>query len=65
MEAKRVHIIKRGESWAVKKQGNLRASKKFDTKKEAIENAENLRERGYDLIIHRKNGTVEKWKRSL
>lgn len=65
MEGKRVHIIKRGEGWVIKKQENVRASKWFESKNDAIKNAEVLRKQGYDLIVHNENGGVEKWKKTL
>ena len=65
MEKKsRVHVIKRQDGWVVKKEGALRASKKYTTKKEAVREATILSIHGYDLVIHRKDGTIEKWTKS-
>jgi len=61
---KRVHIIKRLNGWAVKKEGNLRASRLFDVKKEAEQSASEMREKGYDIIIHGKDGSIQKWKKA-
>ena len=61
VERKRVHIIKRGEKWAMLKEEKSRASRIYDDKKVAIESASKLLERGYDLIIHNVDGTVQKW----
>jgi hypothetical protein len=61
MEKKRIHIIKRFNRWAVKKEGNLRASRLFDVKKDAENSVLEMRRKGYDIIIHEKDGTVQKW----
>jgi hypothetical protein len=47
--------------WAVKKGGSQRASKVFDNKDAATSYArEQSRGRGSELIIHRKDGTIQK-----
>lgn len=46
--------------WAVKKRGSLRATKRFRTKEEALDWArEKAVLRRSDLVIFRKNGTVQ------
>jgi hypothetical protein len=57
----RIHVIKRNSRWAVKKQGNARASRVFDTKEEAVKSAKRYKAQGYDLIVHHKDGSVEQW----
>jgi uncharacterized protein YdaT len=65
MSAKqRVHVIKRTDGWVIKKEGAERASRKYDTKQEAVESAKNYYQRGHDIVIHKKDGTIEKWARS-
>lgn len=62
--SKRVHIISRKQDWAVKREGASRASKIYSNKDMAIKNAEKMRNNGYDIIIHKKDGTVQDWKKS-
>jgi uncharacterized protein YdaT len=60
----RTHIIKRGSGWAVKQEGKQRASRVYKTKEEAIKSAQEHRKHGSDIVVHRKDGSVEKWKKS-
>lgn len=60
---KRVHVIKRGEKWAVKKQGNIKASGVYDTQREATSVARSYKKSGYDIIIHNRDGTIKKWEK--
>ncbi len=64
MTGKRVHIIKRDNGWAVKKQGGSKASKIYKDKKVAKKRANSLRKKGYDLIIHKRDGSIEEWKKA-
>ncbi len=61
---KRVHVIKRTDGWVVKKEGAERASRKFDTKEEAVDSAKNYRQKGHDVVVHKKDGTIERWSKS-
>ncbi|MBI5917429.1 MAG: DUF2188 domain-containing protein [Bacteroidetes bacterium] len=62
---KRVHIISRfNGGWAVKKQGAARALKIYPTKEDAVLGSYALLQGGYDLVIHRKDGSVEQWKKA-
>ena len=58
---KRVHIISRKDEWAIKKEGASRASKIYQKKETAIKQAQKLRKTGYDVIVHKKDGSVQKW----
>ncbi len=60
----RVHIIKRKLNWAVKIEGAKRALKTYTTKEEAIKSSQKLIEKGHDLVIHEKDGSVERWIKS-
>lgn len=60
----RVHIIKRSDGWVLRKEGAERASRKYLTKEEAIDSARLYRLRGYDVVVHRADGTVERWLKS-
>lgn len=47
--------------WSVRKSGAKRASKKFDTKKEAVDYARTrAKESEEQLYIHKKDGTIQK-----
>ena len=63
-ENKRVHIISRKDGWAIKKEGKTRASKIYNNKKSAVSSARKLREKGHDVIIHKKDGSIKKWEKS-
>ena len=60
----RVHIISRKQDWAVKKEGASRASKIYSNKDTAIKSTEKLRNTGHDIIIHKKDGTIQDWKKA-
>ena len=60
---KRVHIISRhNEGWAILKQGASRALKVYPTKEDALIGSYRFLQLGYDLVIHRKDGSVEQYK---
>lgn len=60
----RVHVIKRSDGWVLRKEGAERASRKYLTKEEAIDSARLYRLKGYDVVVHRADGTVERWLKS-
>lgn len=60
----RTHVVKRESGWAVKKEGNIRASKVCKTKDEAVNFAKNAKKSNSDLVIHKKDGSIEKWVKS-
>ncbi len=60
----RVHVIKRGDGWAVKKQGAERATRVYGTKEEAVKGTEKYRSSGHDVIVHKGDGSIEEWKKS-
>jgi hypothetical protein len=61
-KASKTHIIKRESGWAVKKEGSDRASKIYITKEEAIKHASKEAKSGDELIIHKKDGSIQDWK---
>ena len=62
---KRVHIISRyNGGWAILKQGALRALKVYPTKEDAVIGSYPFMQLGYDLVIHRKDGSVEQFKKA-
>jgi hypothetical protein len=64
MNKTRVHIIKRDEGWAVKKEGGQKASRVYESKEEAKQNSRSYREKGHDVIVHKRDGTIEKWEKA-
>lgn len=62
--SKRVHIISRKDGWAIKKEDKTRASKIYNNRDSAISSARKLKEKGHDVIIHKKDGTIKKWEKS-
>ena len=61
---KRVHIISRDKGWAIKKEGLSRASQIRRNKEAAIKSAKKLKRRGFDIVVHRKDGSIERWEKS-
>lgn len=59
----RVHVISRKDGWAVKKEGNTKATRVFDRKEAAVEGARKL-SKGHDVIVHKKDGSIQRWERS-
>ena len=60
---KRVHVVSRKDGWAVKKEGNSKASKIYDTKSAAEKSASRI-SKGRDIVIHKRDGSIQKWKRA-
>jgi hypothetical protein len=65
MEAKRIHVMPRKQFWAIRKQGASRALKLYKTKEEAIKNALSFRQSGFDIFIHKNDGSVERWEKAI
>jgi len=61
---KRTHVVKRESGWAVKKEGAKRATKVYQTKEEAVKGAQKDRDSGSDVVIHKKDGSIQKWEKS-
>lgn len=54
-----LHVVPHnGQDWAVKREGNERASSTHTTQKEAIEAARELAKELDDIVIHRTDGTI-------
>jgi len=54
-----LHVVPHnGQDWAVKREGNERASSTHTTQKEAIEAARELAKELDDIVIHRPDGTI-------
>ncbi|WP_179006765.1 DUF2188 domain-containing protein [Winogradskyella forsetii] len=57
----RVHVTTRGTaSWAIKKEGNIKASNTYTTLEEAIDAAKTLVEKGQasKVVVHNKEGKI-------
>ena len=53
------HVVPRGKGWAVKGEGNSRATAITNTKQEAIDRAREIsRNQGTELVIHNRNGQI-------
>jgi len=53
-----LHVVPNDQGWAVKREGNERASSTHDTQKDAIEAARELAKEQDDIVIHRADGTI-------
>ena len=62
--SKRTHVVKRDSGWAVKKEGAKRATKVYTTKEQAVKGGQKDRKAGRDLVIHKKDGSIQKWEKS-
>lgn len=53
------HVVRRGDDWAVKGEGNERATRVVPTQTEAIEIARDIaRNQDSELLIHGRNGQI-------
>jgi uncharacterized protein YdaT len=60
MSKQKVHVVPKGNDWAVKKEGNSKASVITDTKAEAIKKAIPMaKNEKSEVIIHGKNGQIQ------
>lgn len=59
----RIHVISRESGWAVKREGRSKASRVHRTKESAVKDARRQKEKGSDVIIHNKDGSIEKWEK--
>ena len=57
--SKKVHVISRNGGWAVKKEGNSRASKIYSTKDATVTGARSS-SKGSDVVVHKKDGSIAK-----
>jgi hypothetical protein len=56
---KNVHVVPHGENWAVKIEGNDRATKVVPTQREAIGIAKGIAQKNHsESIIHRPDGRI-------
>ena len=53
------HVLPHGEGWAVKKGGATRASRVFETKKEAVDYGREVsRRQRSELVLHDREGSI-------
>lgn len=53
------HVVPHPDGWAVKGEGNKRASSVQDTQEQAIRDARKIAEnQGSEVVIHRRNGQI-------
>jgi len=64
MNQKSIHVISRGNRWALIKKGAIRAIKLYLDKEEAILAGKKYLAKGYDLFVHRRDGMVDLWKKA-
>jgi uncharacterized protein YdaT len=56
---KNVHVVPRSGNWAVKVEGNDRATKVVQTQREAIEIAKGIAQKNHsESVIHRPDGRI-------
>lgn len=56
---KNQHVTPKGVKWQVKGAGNKKATKLFNTQKEAIDYAKNIaKNQKSEVVIHRPNGRI-------
>lgn len=53
-----LHVVPLGDGWAVKREGNERASSTHETQKAGIDAARSLASVGDDIVIHRPDGSI-------
>ena len=59
MTSKGQHVVPRNKKWAVRKSGSDKATKIFDTRKEAIVQGRKIaRNQGTELYIHGRDGRI-------
>ncbi len=61
MTVKGQHVVPRENKWAVRKTGSVRATRRFNTQKEAIKVARKFaRNQGGEVFIHGRDGRIRK-----
>ncbi|MGF1610923.1 MAG: DUF2188 domain-containing protein [Kiloniellales bacterium] len=59
MAGKNQHVVPHGDQWAVRGEGNSRATKLCGTQRDAIHEARTIaRHQRSELFIHRQNGRI-------
>ncbi len=59
MTKKDIHVVRRGDGWATRKEGAQRVGHTADTQQKAFEQArEQAKREGVEVVIHRPDGTI-------
>jgi len=59
MSSKNQHVVPHKDGWAVKGEGNKKASSVHDTQKSAIDTGREIaKNQGSELFVHGKNGQI-------
>jgi len=59
MTGKNQHVVPHQDGWAVKGEGNERATSVHDTQQQAIDSARDIARRQHsELVIHRRDGRI-------
>lgn len=62
---KRIHVIPQEKKWVIKSEGTAKAARIVSNKDTAILKAKEIAKRtSKDIIVHRKDGTIEDWVKS-
>ena len=57
--SKNQHVVPHPDGWAVKGEGNSRATRVYDTQREAIDHGRGIAERQHsELLIHNREGQI-------
>ncbi len=60
-QREQIHVILKKEGWALEKRGASRALRVYKNKDTALQAARIMRKRGYDVVVHERDGAVQKW----
>jgi len=56
---KNQHVVPHADGWAVKGEGNTRATKVYDTQRDAIDRARGISQKQHsELLIHGRDGQI-------
>nr|WP_319399003.1 DUF2188 domain-containing protein [uncultured Carboxylicivirga sp.] len=59
MKKKNVHVVPKGDNWAVKSAGSTRPAKVTGTQKEAIDRAREIaKNNNSEMLVHGRNGRI-------
>jgi uncharacterized protein YdaT len=56
----KLHVLPRDNGWAIKREGNSRASRIFDTKRGAVAKAKNMAAHDGYVYVHNKDGAIQR-----
>lgn len=65
IDTSRTHVVKRGDKWAIRKEGSKRVIRLYDSREEAIKSARKRNKKEGDIVIHKKDGSIFRWEKSI